>query len=224
MYGQFTSSEIWKLTTKDRSGKGFGKPALDYIKEKQYERRLKRRLRNEIKSRETSWGNFIEGRIFNLLGLEYSLESKTRFQHPEFSFWSGAPDLITKDIVGDIKCPFTLKSFVEMYDCDTIEKLKEERPEYYWQLVSNSILTGREKCELIIYCPYESELEEIREEANNYEGNQNDIAFINWAMNDELPNLNNEGEFKNINKFTFIPSQEDKDFLIERIKQAGGLL
>lgn len=33
--GRFTSSQIWKLTTKDRTGKSFGAPALTYIEEKE---------------------------------------------------------------------------------------------------------------------------------------------------------------------------------------------
>ena len=35
--GNYSSSEIWKLTTLDKKGDSFGKPALTYIKEKQFE-------------------------------------------------------------------------------------------------------------------------------------------------------------------------------------------
>ena len=40
--GRFTSSNIWKLTTSDRSGKNFGASGLTYIKEKSAERYLGR--------------------------------------------------------------------------------------------------------------------------------------------------------------------------------------
>lgn len=42
--GRFTSSNIWKLTTLDRSGKSFGAPALTYIEEKRAERSLGRSI------------------------------------------------------------------------------------------------------------------------------------------------------------------------------------
>jgi hypothetical protein len=58
--GRFTSSNIWKLTTKDRSGKSFGPPALTYIEEKKGERCLGRSLDLGKDSQSTIWGKLAE--------------------------------------------------------------------------------------------------------------------------------------------------------------------
>lgn len=226
-YGNFSSSEIHKLI---KTGRGkdavFSSLGLTYIKEKRYELKLGRALSSEQGAKSTSWGTFIETRVFNLLGLEYQLESTTRLGHDTIPHWTGAPDTIRPNIVGDIKCPWTLKSFCETVDAmeQGREAFKEVRPEYYYQLVSNAILTGSSKAEIIVYVPYLSELEDIREEANNYDGDQNKIAFINWAEDNQLPYLIEGNHYKNLNVLEFEIPQEDIDFLTERVKLAIELL
>jgi len=44
------------------------------------------------------------------------------------------------------------------------EKLKEECPDIFWQLVSNAILCDKKKAELMLYVPYKDELKLIRDE------------------------------------------------------------
>lgn len=223
--GNFTSSNIWKLMTTDRSGKGFGKPALTYIEEKKMEIRLGRQLQNEVSSHETSWGNLVEQRAFDLIPLGYRLESKVRLIHPTIERWTGAPDLANEDTTGDVKCPFTLKSFCTMIDLfNDLERFKEEKPEYYWQLVSNSILANKEYAELIVYVPYKNELAEIREMANNFDGDQNKIAWVNWAQDDDLPYLIEGNYYKNINVLRFKVSETDKAELTSVVKKALELL
>lgn len=224
--GNFTSSEIWKLVTNDRTGKDFGKPALTYISEKIMEIRLGRELTKDHNAKPTNWGTFIEQRAFDCMGLEYQLVSKERYFHPEIKHWSGMPDANTPDLVSDIKCPWTLKAFCELVDA--IEKgvsvFKAEFPEYYWQLISNAILTKKTRAAIFVYCPYKSELEEIRVMAENYDGDQNKIAFINWASDDELPYLIEGRHYKNLNSFEFDVPQEDIDLLTERVKKAVAML
>src|SRR6185437_4228886 len=149
--GNFTSSEIGALMSKDRSGKGFGAPALTYIKETNMERRLGRSLTDEINARPLIWGKLLEGHVFSLLGLEYTLSSTETISHPSISFWSGSPDggnYQPARTVVDIKCPITLKSFCQLVDAyreGGIEKVRDDHKDgekYYWQLVSNAILTG----------------------------------------------------------------------------------
>lgn len=222
----FSSSSAWKLTTNNVKKDGFGKPGLTYISEKRMEMRLGRELQKEHSAKATTWGTFVETRVFDeLLGLKYLLESKKRYAHETIPHWTGSPDVITSDIVGDIKCPYTLKSFCETVDTfGDLEAFKKLRPEYWWQLVSNGILTGRDKAEIIIYCPYKDELEEIKESAADLDGNQNSIAWIYYAFDDELPYLIKGGYYKNINIFAFDIPQEDKDFLTERVEMAIKLL
>ena len=224
--GKFTSSSIYKLMSNGKGTHGFGAPAITYIEEKRMELRLGRDLGSEVSSRPLSWGKLVEQRVFDLLGLEYVYQSDVRFKHTEYGqFWTGAPDLIKGNMFAEVKCPYTLKSFCEMVDSLTsVEAWKACKPEYYWQNVSNAILTGSNEAEIIIYAPYQSELEAIRELANNYEGDQNKVAWINWAADDELPWIPENAYYKNLNIFKYEIPQQDKDALTERVKLAIEML
>lgn len=227
--GSFTSSEIGKLMSKDRKGDGFGAPALTYIEEKNMERRLGRSLTTEVTARATSWGNLVELQAFNLLGTKYQITSKDTIAHDTIDFWSGSPDGFYDDEFGirtvyDIKCPITLKSFCQLAVCKTIENLRVEHKEgetYFWQLVSNAILTNAKYAELIVYCPYQEELEAIRELASNFDGNQNKIAWINWSEDSDLPYLIKGNFYKNLNILRFEVTDEMKHELTQRVILAG---
>lgn len=239
--GNFTSSEIFALTTVDRSGKGFGKPALTYIHEKQMERRLGRALTSETIARPLSWGKLNEKRVHDLLGLDYRLCSTETLGHPTISFWKGSPDFIrhfedpSENTVVDAKCPLTLKSFCSLVDAwqsSGLEGLREVvsgsqkvGEQYYWQLVSNAILTGCKYAELIVYVPYRSELDEIRDLAMNWTGeNEHHYKWIAFAMDDEMPYLIEGGYYKNMYRMRFEVSDADKDYLTECVLKAGVLL
>lgn len=211
--GNISSSNIHKLM-------GAKKPKETYLTELGYERRLKRSLSNEVSSKPTSWGHLLEGIVFNQLGLEYSLVSDETIKHAEIDYWCGSPDGYTKDSVIDIKCPFTLKSFVELVDIKDIETFKYERPEYYWQLVSNSILLDKQFAELIVYCPYFEDLGLVKHQAQNV--NADDLYKYYWlasATDEEIPFILKDSEFIDINIFKFEVPTEDKQLLTETIKQ-----
>ena len=224
--GRFTSSKIAALMSNGKVKGTFGKPALTYIKEKLFETKLGRRLDNETNARATSWGNLVEDIAFEQLSTGYKKVSQETIQHPTIENWSGSPDLIKYDdglTVGDIKCPMTLKSFCTFYECENIDEVREmhdDGEKYYWQLVSNSILLGTKCAELIIYVPYQDELETIREAARNYDGDQNKIAWINWANDEDLPYLIRGIYYKNIKVIRFEVPQSDKDALTERVNAA----
>ncbi len=231
--GNFTSSEIAALMSTAKDGKSFGKPALTYIEEKNMERRLQRSLDSESMARPLSWGKLIEGRVFDLLGLEYSLTSTETLQHPTINCWTGSPDGTKIDTVIDIKCPITLKSFCQLVDpiyheFDTISIIRNEHTsgeKYYWQLVSNAIITGAKFAELIVYVPYLGELSDIRTLANDYDGgDQNKYAWIGFAGENELPYIQNNGYYKNINIIRWEVSESDKELLTERVLMASKLL
>lgn len=229
--GRFTSSAISALMSVSKDKSSFGKPALTYIAEKNMERRLGRSLSIESNARPLTWGKMVERRAFDILGTEYKLCSADTIPHKEHgTIWSGSPDLVKFDegrTVVDIKCPITLKSFCQFADCTTIDQVREGHPDgddYYWQLVSNAILTNSKYAELIVYCPYQSELKEIREMASNYEGDQNKVAWINWSGDDDLPYLPDGGYYKNLNVIRFEVPKNDKDLLTEKVLAAGKLL
>lgn len=207
--GRITSSQCWRVM-------GSPKVAQTYLTELKYQRKLGRGLNTESSARPTSWGNLVERRVFDLLPIEYRLTSKLTLVHSEIDYWAGSPDGFTDEKVYDIKCPYTLKSFCELSEM-TAENLMDEKPEYFWQLVSNAILTGKDKAELIVYCPYIDELQDIRLLANDYE----EAWKVFWIANsndDELPYLPKESSYKNIRILEFNIEPEFKNQLTTKIK------
>ena len=215
-----------------------GKPCIDYISEKNMERRLGRSLTTESNARPLVWGKLCESICFDLLGLEYKLCSQESITHPEINYWSGSPDGNKFDdgkTVIDIKCPTTLKSFCQLvqpiYDgftgneaIEIIRKNHKDGEKYYWQLVSNAILTNSKYAELIVYVPYLSELESIREIVRNYDGNQNPLAWINFSADCELPYILNNSYFHNINIIRFEILESYKILLTQKVIEAGKML
>lgn len=221
--GSFSSSGISALCSNGRGKDGVGAPFFTYIEEKLFERLLNRPLTKEHSARPTSWGKLVEEYAFDKLGLEYSLVSKKRYAHKDFpEYWTGMPDLITNELVGDIKCPYTIKSFCKLVQSmkKGVDELKKNHPDYYWQLVSNAILCDRDKAMLVVYVPYLEDLDGIRELARDYVNDSNEYAFINWALDEELPYILKDGYYSDINSIEFEVPQEDKDFLTSRVEMA----
>ena len=118
-----------------------------------------------------------------------------------------------------------------MMECfDNPILLREIKPEYYWQLVSNAILTNKSKAELIVYVPFKSEIADIKtfsEETDVFFQNnldQNKYAWINFAQDNDLPYLREDGFYSNLNTLAFDIPLEDKELLTERVKLAVNLL
>lgn len=236
-HGNFTSSEIVNLMKVDRSGKSFGKPAITYINETNWERKLGRSITEDIDARPLAWGKLLEKHVFELLGTEYKLISAETIVHPKYDYWSGSPDGVKygkkRNSVIDIKCPKTLKSFVQMVDClesdDPIGALIENHKDgekYFYQLVSNAILLDLDHAELVIYMPYKSELESIREMARNWEDDveQKKFYWVHQATDEELPYLKDGGFYKKINKLSFDVTQETKAALTSNVVKASEYL
>lgn len=216
--GNFTSSQVYRLM-------GAPKPCATYIAECNLERKLSRSLGTEVFSKPTAWGKHCEKRVFDLLDIDYTLCSQETILHPEISFWAGSPDGVRKDAVIDIKCPYTLKSFCELVEIKSAEDLKADYPDYYWQLVSNAILTGKTIAELIVYAPYESELNTLRKMCEDVSPDElRNVYWINNSLDEELPFLIDGGTYKNVNVLRFDISTDDIEKLTETIKEKGKLL
>lgn len=229
--GNFTSSEIVHLMSDGKGAGTFGKPFYTYLEECNFERKLGRPLTDEINARPLTWGRLVERRCFDVLGLEYKLCSAETIGHLTIDYWAGSPDAEKFDegkTVIDIKCPMTLKSFCTLADCVDIEQVREKHKEgdkYYWQIVSNAILTGASYGELIVYVPYQSELKEIREMASNVDSEyQYKYFWIANAQDEELPYVLDGGNYKNVNVIRFVIPDSDKAALTERVKAAGKYL
>lgn len=231
-HGNFTSSNIYKLLSKDKSGKDFGVPALGYIEEKNIERRLGRSIATDSYSRDMAWGLFLEQRVFDLLPFGYSLESQTTDMHPTIDCWAGSKDLIVYGVkVSDIKCyqPKNFALYSDAINEGDLDKFKENFPKEYWQLVSNAIINEVPKAEAICYMPYKSEIEAIQYMAANYEGDkpQGHYLFIHESKAphySDLAHLPDGGYYKNLNIFEFTVPQDDIDLLTEKVLLARELL
>lgn len=227
-HGTFSSSSMWKLMTDNKAKTGFGAPGLKYIKQTRYERRLGRAINAERTSRPTSWGSLAERRAFDLLPIEYKLVSQDRIVHKTIPSWTGAPDLVANGAAGDVKSPYSLEVFCDkLIALKNIETYKEEFPEDYYQHISNAILLESNGVKIthfdaIIYCPYKSELEDIRTMASNIDdpADQREYYWIAQASDDELPFIPEGSPFKNLNIFRFPVPNIDKWGLIERVKKA----
>lgn len=230
--GNFTSSEIFRLMKPGKAKGSYSVDADAYIEECNMERRLQRSIDKELDARAASWGTFVERTGFNKLGIEYKLCSQESIQHPDIPWFWGTPDAVTSTAVADLKCPFTLKSFCQLvdpyyntkseleFDGLTIEAVRENHKDgdkFYWQLVGNAILSGKDIAQLIIYCPYLEELDEIKTLA---EGNP-DYYWIWSADNEKLPYLIKGAHYKNLNVIEFPVPKEDKERLTERVIECG---
>lgn len=242
--GNFTSSEIVALLSKNRKGDDFGQPALTYIMEKRLERLLQRSIDDEVTAKPLSWGKLLEGRVFDLLGIDYTLSSTETDVHPTIPYWAGSKDgtrEILERAVIEIKCPHTLKSFCQLVmplycglsGMDAINAIRhgfthkgisypahKDGEKYYQQIVSNACINNLDFGELIVYMPYQSELPEIRKRADG----EVNVYWIAYSADCELPYLVDGGYFRNINIIRFPVPKEDKELLTAAVQKAGELL
>lgn len=224
-----------------------GKAAITYINQCNMERRLGRSLENELDAKPCNWGKFLEPLLFSLLDGEYTYNSSDTLTHPELDYWVGTPDgfkITENKTVVDAKCPFTLESFCKLtgplyegYEgMDAMKALingytaknglfqaaHSDAEKYYWQIVSNACIDDCTHGELIVYCPYESELAVIQAQA--VQSGEPSAYFIANGSKKTLPNIPDEGFYQNINIISFEIPQEDKDLLTETVIKASKYL
>lgn len=231
--GNFTSSEIVALMANGQAKGSIGKPFFTYIDQTNYERRMGRSLDREVLARALDWGNLVEARVHSLLGLDYKLCSQETLDHPRIPFWKGSPDFQKFDPGGtivDAKCPLTPNSFCQLvtglYEgADPVWYFRthhKEGDKYYWQLVSNAEITKSKYAELIVYMPYRSELDAIRELAEELDDpGASRYHWIYSSRDEELPWLPDNSQYKNLNTIRWEVPDADKWALIERVKKAG---
>lgn len=229
--GNFTSSEIVALTTSDRSKKEPGKPFFNYVEEKKFERNLKRSLDTKLTARPLSWGKLCEIYLFQNKGLiQYTPLMDEPMKHPIYDFWWGSPDAFNNNIdaVSELKCPQTLKSFCQLVEplriglsgIDAMNHIRDNHSDgdkYYWQIVSNAIITKKSKGELIIFCPQQAELQNLRDLAQQMPAEElSDYYWIVNSFDENLPYLLPESAYNSFNSIVFDIPQEDIDFLTIR--------
>jgi len=231
--GNFTSSNVYRLCASTVKGEVTA-AFYTYVQEKMFERSLGRSLEMGAYSQAMAWGSFLEKRVNDNLGNAYIMVHKQTNVHPLYSFLVGSPDFDCPTLrkIAELKCfePKNFASYVIALLSEDLEKIKKEHPKEYWQIVANATIKGYSKGEAIAYMPYESEMEQIRELAEDpdYLAEINmepwQVRFIVEKANSQLAVLPDDSKFKNLNIFEFEIPIEDKLFLTKRVIDANKLI
>jgi len=227
--GNFSSSGIYQLMSNGKAKGSVGKAFTTYARQKRWERKLGRSLSQGFGNKATKWGTLVERQAYEkllarLCSYKYELVSDVRYKHKDYpDYWTGMPDLINHDEVGDIKCPFSLNQFIGLLESFVdLQTFKKAHPDYYWQLVSNAILCDVDKAVLVVYVPYKKDLAQIRDMASliSVETGSSDYNFLQYDDEESLPYLPDNCGTPDVNCFHFDVSEEDKQALTERVKLA----
>jgi uncharacterized protein YfiM (DUF2279 family) len=109
----------------------------DYFKEKELG------IAKEFWSRYTDKGLQMEDEAIEfagqVLGWDFVVKNTERYNN---EWLTGEPDVITKDLLADIKCSWDANTF-PMFDTELKNK------DYFWQLQGYMFLTGMDKAELV---------------------------------------------------------------------------
>jgi hypothetical protein len=189
-----------------------------------------------------SWGKLGERFVFQLLGMEYSLNSTDTILHPEYpDIWAGSPDgfkYVSRRAVVEIKAPSTHDSFCDLVEpiyngldgldaMSWIRKKHDKGEEYYQQIVSNCCISGCDYGELIVFMPYKSQLSALREFTQDSSIPMEMMSQFYWiytSTDEDLPYLIDGAHYKNINKIFFKVPEEDKDKMTDCMVRAGKML
>ena len=204
-----------------RSKGSLGAPALEYIEEKKWERKLGRPLQKEVSTRPMLWGHFGERWVFDKkLPESYTILSDKTKPHPQYGdFWAGSTDLVTADAVGNIKCP-ELKAFCKIIGGGIDGLIEYKYGEYFWQLISDACINEKQFAELIVYVPYFGDLSAMQDRASVSDDEYKWIAF---ADSNELPWLHKDMHYNDLNILRF-DATPYKDQLTERVLECSKLL
>jgi hypothetical protein len=175
---RFTGSEIYKLMGKPRNKSEYlSETAKSYVYEKAGV--ILTGIQPEIFGRALEWGKTYERQAFDTFTSqdfkEYTYYGGETFTFIEFNEISGfSPDGLGEDSIIEIKCPFNSAVHLRNATITDAESLKDNHPEYYWQMQFGMLCTQTEYGIFVSYDPRmpEShqlftsviELEDIREE------------------------------------------------------------
>ena len=249
--GNFTSSQAWKLIPlgsrpmteeelkdyKEREPKGrkknidagFNAGGMTYIKSRKQERKRGRSMSMDASSQATAWGDLMEYRVYDIIDLDWTIESKSTAKHSKIPFWTGSWDLIVPDIkVGEIKGYYPEKfcDFADVLLQKDVALFREKFPEEYWQIVSSAAIAGVPIGESLLYQPYDSEAKEIMELCDNHPDVKNVWrykTFYDTIANDDLyrlPFQPDDSGYPNLVTFEFEIPKEDTEYLQNRIIEA----
>lgn len=156
--GRFTASEIFKLMTEPRNkvDKEAGKlseGAMTYVHQKVAEV-----MTGQPKSESYAYP-LVYGKELEPQAIEYFIK-KTGFSYEPAMFVpfgdhaGGSPDGYINEADGlEIKCPFQSENMIDYLLLTDQFDLKRNHPNYYWQVMSNLLFTGKEQWHFVCYDP-----------------------------------------------------------------------
>lgn len=223
--GKLTSSQAYRIVG------GVNKPTkpfFTYAEEVALERILNRPVTPQADAKSLRWGSLMECIIFDCLPMSYSMTHKNTIEHKKYGdIWAGTPDykVDIEKKTGEIKCYYIKNWFNYMLALKSgdLERIKEEFPQPYWQVVSNAMLNGHKKAELLTFIPTKEQLENIIvqiEEEDFLERNNLDPKDYYFYTRENIEYFNylpNEWKNKNLVMFEFDIPIADRQFLLERI-------
>ena len=234
--GRFTSSQIHKIMKQPARGNNpFLQSGLTYIRQKFLERKIGRSLEVPTYGQAMAWGRFMEAYLLREhLGMKYRTTSRSTIvsdQYPDHL--AGTPDFehYDNDVVTtcEVKC-FYPEKWAELgldLQSGDIERIKQNQPEIYWQVVCNAYLLGSTRCEILSFMPSIDELVKVKDLAEdpmfieeNDLGDMWQYRFIYERDNLSLPYVAVESEIKPLERFCFDVPADDFKFLKERIEAA----
>jgi len=152
--GRFTASNIADIMFDKAPTIGF--ESLCY--EKAYERLGIIKPEEKWTSDAIDWGNTHES--LAILGFEIRQGVSVKNNkvesifHPYNDNAGCTPDGLIGDTEGvEVKCPYNPAIFLKLAMADTPEKLKKVNKDYYWQVMSSMLFTGRDKWYFCAYHP-----------------------------------------------------------------------
>lgn len=224
--GFATSSQMHRVCASLKNGNP-SQAFFGYAEEVAGERFSERPSSTEVKTQPIKWGSLMEIVLFNKLGIGWTMEHKNTIIHEEFAeIWSGTPDLIADKICAEVKCygPKKWASMAMCMDKGDINLIKEKYTEEYWQVVSNAILSKKDKAMLICFMPKKAELLQVFKDVeetdflidNNLD--PKDYYFLNEDNIESFPYLNDDAKVDSIQSIEFDVPMQDKIFLLGRIE------
>lgn len=157
--GKVTSSSIWNLIVepKEKTKKDAGElssTSKEYIMSKVAERLtgISRSFQNDA----TAFGLEQEAHAISFYEIKtgYQVEEAGYIEAVE-GWYGGTPDGLIPEYNGiiQVKCPYDYKNHLSFLMLDSVEVFKAKHREYYWQCVSDMLVTGADWCDFVSYCP-----------------------------------------------------------------------
>ena len=157
--GKVTSSSIWNLIVepKEKAKKENGElssTSKEYIMQKVAEKLtgVSRSFQNDA----TAFGLEQEASAISYYELKYGYRVKEAGYIEAVDGWyGGTPDGLIESDNGiiQVKCPYEYRNHLSFLMVEDVEHFKAKYREYYWQCVSDMLVTDAQWCDFVSYCP-----------------------------------------------------------------------